>query len=440
MEEIKYDQMKDSGIEWIGDIPKEWKIRKAKNIFEIFGSGSTPDSGNSDYYDGCIKWIQSGDLYKTKYVNDTSKSITEEGRKSSSALKVYSSPFIALAMYGASVGNLSISNIDASVNQAVAVMDSKSNNIKFYYYAFEASKQELIASAQGGTQPNISQILLKNWRLPFPPTNEQSMIAEFLDKKTQEINKGIQIFNKSIELLKGIRKSIIFETVTKGLDNNVEMKDSGVEWIGEIPVEWEYSKIRYTTRLNGRIGWQGLTSDEYTDEGPYLITGTDFSEGKVNLETAVHISYKRWQEAKEIQVKNGDLLITKDGTVGKVAMIDGLDSEASLNSGVLRIRTYNQVDTRYLYWILNSEVFWNWFNYTNGGNSTILHLYQNVFEKFSFPLPNIAVQKKISDFLDKNISTLDESIKKVEESISLAEQIKKSLIYEYTTGKKRVRL
>lgn len=430
-------QMKDSGIEWIGDIPKDWEAKKAKFIFEIFGSGSTPDSGNFDFYDGDINWIQSGDLYRTKFVNETSKTISENGRKSSSALKVYSAPFLALAMYGASVGNLSISNIDASVNQAVAVMDSKKNDIRYYYYAFEASKQELIASAQGGTQPNISQILLKNWKLPYPSYAEQTKISSLLDSETAKLNQIIADAQKSFDILNEARETLIFEAVTKGLNKDISLKDSGVEWIGEIPSCWSYSKIRYTTRLNGRIGWQGLTSDEYTDEGPYLITGTDFVEGKVNFETAVHVPYNRWQEAKDIQVQNGDLLITKDGTVGKVAMIEGLDTEASLNSGVLRIRTNNQVETRYLYWILNSEVFWNWFNYTNGGNSTILHLYQNVFEKFSFPLPDIETQMSIAEYLDDKIDIIDRSIKKVNQIISLSEETKKSLIYEYVTGKKR---
>ena len=279
---------------------------------------------------------------------------------------------------------------------------------------------------------------MKNWNLPTPPQQEQTVIANFLDLETGKIGNLVEFAQKSLEILKETRKSLILETVTKGLNKNVEKKDSGVEWIGQIPTDWKYSKIRYTTKLNGRIGWQGLTSDEYTDEGPYLITGTDFIEGKVNFETAVHVPYKRWQEAKEIQVENGDLLITKDGTVGKVAMIEGLDSEASLNSGVLRIRTDNKVKTRYLYWILNSEVFWHWFNYTNGGNSTILHLYQNVFEKFSFPLPNLTTQIEICEFLDNEISTLDAAINKVKKIIELAESTKKSLIYEYVTGKKRV--
>ena len=156
------------------------------------------------------------------------------------------------------------------------------------------------------------------------------------------------------------------------------MKDSGIEWIGEVPEDWGITKIKFTTQLNGRIGWQGLTSAEYKEEGPYLITGTDFLDGKINFETAVHIDEKRWFEAKQIQVENGDLLITKDGTVGKVAIIEGLNEKASLNSGVLRIQTTENISRRFLFYVLKSDVFWLWFNYTNSGASTILHLYQNI--------------------------------------------------------------
>jgi len=110
------------------------------------------------------------------------------------------------------------------------------------------------------------------------------------------------------------------------------MKPSGIAWIGDIPKEWSMKKIKYISVLKGRIGWQGLTSDEYTDERAFLITGTDFANGHINWDTCVHVPMKRWEQAKDIQIENGDLLITKDGTVGKVAIVDGLNSPASLNS------------------------------------------------------------------------------------------------------------
>ncbi len=211
------------------------------------------------------------------------------------------------------------------------------------------------------------------------------------------------------------------------------MKDSGIKWIGQIPEEWGITKIKFTTQLNGRIGWQGLTSAEYKEEGPYLITGTDFLDGKINFETAVHIDEKRWFEARQIQVENGDLLITKDGTVGKVAIIEGLNEKASLNSGVLRIQTTENISRRFLFYVLKSDVFWLWFNYTNSGASTILHLYQNVFDEFSFTFPNISEQTQIADFLDKKVAQLDKVKSLLEEQIKTLEGYRQSLIYETVT-------
>lgn len=211
------------------------------------------------------------------------------------------------------------------------------------------------------------------------------------------------------------------------------MKESGIDWIGQIPQEWGISKIKFTTQLNGRIGWQGLTSAEYKEEGPYLITGTDFHNGTINFETAVHIDEKRWSEASQIQVENGDLLITKDGTVGKVAIISGLDDKASLNSGVLRIQTIDEIDRRFLYYVLLSDEFWMWFNYTNSGASTILHLYQNVFDEFTFTFPQKNEQQKIADFLDKKTAQLDKVKALLEEQIQKLKDYRASLIYETVT-------
>ena len=209
-------------------------------------------------------------------------------------------------------------------------------------------------------------------------------------------------------------------------------KDSGIEWIGEIPNEWDVSKIKYTSTLHGRIGWQGLTSEEYIEEGPYLITGTDFLKGEIDWDSCVHISEERWAQADKIQIKEGDLLITKDGTVGKTAIVTNLNNKASLNSGVLLInlKTHSK---KYLYWLLNSKVFWEWFDITNSGNSTILHLYQKDFDNFSFPIPPLQEQAAIADFLDKKSEEIDAISAKITHQIQTLKDYRQSLITETVT-------
>ena len=212
-----------------------------------------------------------------------------------------------------------------------------------------------------------------------------------------------------------------------------ELKESGVEWIGKIPNDFNVTKIKHIATLAGRIGWQGLTSAEYTDEGAYLITGVDFSDGKINWDTCVHVPMNRWEEASQIQIEEGDLLITKDGTVGKVAIAENVPGPTSLNSGVLLVRNNENVHTRFLFWTIQSEVFWKWFGIINAGNSTIIHLYQQDFFNFSFPVPDIDEQKRIANYLDKKCSSIDSIIAKEESVIEKLKEYKQSVIIETVT-------
>jgi len=162
-------------------------------------------------------------------------------------------------------------------------------------------------------------------------------------------------------------------------------RDSGVEWIGEVPDGWEIKKIKHTTYVKGRIGWQGLKSDEFIEKGPFLVTGTDFIDGEVNWETCYHVLEERYNEDPYIQIRENDLLITKDGTIGKTAIVKNLPDIACLNSGIFLTRSISEdYITEFMYWILNSVVFSKFIDYTKTG-TTINHLYQNVFVDFAFP-------------------------------------------------------
>lgn len=216
------------------------------------------------------------------------------------------------------------------------------------------------------------------------------------------------------------------------------MKDSGIKWIGNIPDTWNVIKVKYNCSLKGRIGWQGLTTDEYINEGPFLITGTDFNvnDGVINWDSCAHVSEWRYDQAPEIQVHNGDLLITKDGTVGKVAIVTDMIDKATLNSGVMVIRpTEDTYETKFLYYVLKSEEFWKWFNYINSGNTTISHLYQHDLNHFYFAVTNKVEQKAIIDFLDKKYRQADIIVNKVREQIEILETAKRAFITEGVIAK-----
>lgn len=209
-------EMKDSGIEWIGAVPKHWRKGKIKQICKIIGSGTTPLSSNFNYYsDGKYNWIQSGDLYKQDKIVKTEKMITQEALDSYLSLKVYKSPFLVMAMYGASVGNLSLSLIDAATNQACCVMkNDKDNDLIYMYYWLTFVKNDLLMKAEGGSQPNISQDKIKNQFIFTPPINEQKAIADYLDHKTNLINEAIEGKKAQLLSLDEYKKSLIYEYVT----------------------------------------------------------------------------------------------------------------------------------------------------------------------------------------------------------------------------------
>ena len=215
-----------------------------------------------------------------------------------------------------------------------------------------------------------------------------------------------------------------------------EMKNSNIIWLGSIPSDWNILRVKNTSWLKGRIGWDGLKSEEFTDEGPYLITGTDFSDGKVNWDTCAHITEDRFSEDELLHVKEGDLLITKDGTIGKLAIVEGCPEKVSLNSGVMIIRNNSswRYDQKFMYYILGSEVFTQWFESEQKPGSTIRHLYQHQFGEFRFPFPSLSEQRSIVSYLDKKCATIDEAIARRRQIIEKLEEYRKIVTTALISG------
>ena len=212
-----------------------------------------------------------------------------------------------------------------------------------------------------------------------------------------------------------------------------QMKPSGIDWIGDVPSSWKMLKLKYFSYLKGRIGWQGLTADEFIDEGPYLITGTDFENGRIQFDRSYHISEERYAHAPEIQLKIGDLLVTKDGTVGKMAYVDELPGKASLNSHLLLIRPLkNRYDNRFLFWLMSSTVFTGYTDYSQDG-TIMASLSQEKIGNFIAYFPTVDEQVKIADYLDTKCSKLDSIIADLEKQIDTLQKYKKSLITETVT-------
>ncbi len=205
--------MRDSGIEWIGSIPEHWGKDKIIRSFRMIGSGTTPKSTDENNFDGDINWIQSGDI-NGGVMESCKNRVSYETIENCSALKVYSAPFIIVAMYGASVGNTSISSIDGCVNQACCVLSDSALNFNYAFSVIKSCKDYWLRKAVGGGQPNISQETIKQTWIPIPPITEQQAIADYLDEKCADIDSLIQTKQSKIDSLKEYKKSIIYEYVT----------------------------------------------------------------------------------------------------------------------------------------------------------------------------------------------------------------------------------
>ncbi len=211
---------------------------------------------------------------------------------------------------------------------------------------------------------------------------------------------------------------------------NAGFKNSGIAWIGDVPFDWTILKMKHYSYMKGRIGWQGLTADEFTEEGPYLVTGTDFDRGRVCWERSYHISEKRYGEAVPIQLRVGDLLVTKDGTIGKLAYIDELPGKASLNSHLLVIRPVGgKYINRFLYWVLGSTVFQGFYEIASYG-STMDSLTQEKIGEFEFYVPSISEQHAIATFLDAECGKIDSIIDDLERQIQTLKTYQESVINE----------
>ena len=426
-------RMKESGIDWIGQIPEEWEVKGIKHIFEEIGSGTTPQSDNETFYDGDINWIQSGDLYQTDEVIKVSKTITYQGFQSTSALKIYQQPFIALAMYGASVGNVAISCIDACVNQAVVVMLGTSEKVRFGKYAIEASKNNLIFSAQGGTQPNISQNLIKNWNIPQPDSSEQTKIADFLDKKTAQLDKVKALLEEQIQKLKDYRASLIYEAVTKGLDKTVPVKDSGIDWIGQVPQGWGVKAIKYIFDEIGSGSTPKSDNEIFYDGDINWIQSGDLYQTDTVMSVSKTISYQGFKSTSALKIYQPPFvaLAMYGASVGNVAVsyIDACVNQAVVvmlgTSEKVRFGKYAIEASK------NNLVF-------SAQGGTQPNISQNLIKNWSIPQPKNEEQEQIVDFLDKKTVQIEKLIQIKNQQIENVNKQRQTLIYDYVTGKSRV--
>lgn len=429
-------EMKDSGFGWLGKVPANWKVERLQwHLYEINVKNNpirTTNVLSLTNKRGVIPYEEKGAQGNISKENYNEYHLA------------YKDTIVANSM-NILIGSVGYSDYYGCVSPVYYVFKEKEDNdLHFFNYIMQTTQfqKELRKYANGILEIRLrvsSDDILKRM-IAIPEYDEQKRIAIYLDEQCKKIDEIMADIQNQIDTLEDYKKSVISEAVTRGLDPNVEMKDSGVTHIDSIPSHWKTLKLKYASTLKGRIGWQGLRTEEYRDEGPYLVTGTDFNKGYINWSSCVHVSKERFEQDKNIQIQENDLLITKDGTIGKIAMAKECPAEVSLNSGVFIVRNNRKYryNDKFFYYIILSKQFSLWFELAQRGNSTIKHLTQENFYEFTFAYPPIEEQTRIADFLDDKCGRVDSIIEDKKAQLEAIENYKKSLIYEYVTGKKEV--
>jgi len=210
--------LRPSGVEWLGDVPAHWEVWKIAHIFRQIGSGTTPPTNNQEYYDGSISWVTTSEL-RDDIIQDTLKKVSEDAVREFAALRIYPPETLLIALYGATIGRIGLLKIEASTNQACCALASPRNMLPWFsFYCLLAGRGWLMSMAYGGGQPNVSQGIVRNFKLPLPPLSEQRAIVELLDRETAHIDRLTGEIEASLDLLERQRTALISAAVTGRID------------------------------------------------------------------------------------------------------------------------------------------------------------------------------------------------------------------------------
>lgn len=441
-----YPEYKDSGVEWLGDIPTGWELWKLTHAYEEIGSGTTPPSGSDEWYGGDVPWVTTGELRETEIVS-TTKSVTEETLRRFPTLRKYPKGSIAIAMYGATIGRLGIFGIEATTNQACCVL-TKSAVIdnKYLYYWLQAFKPDIVNLASGGGQPNINQEVVASLKISSPEVSGQKKIANFLDYETAKIDTLIEKQQQLIALLKEKRQAVISHAVTKGLNANAPMRDSGVEWLGEVPEHWvkkiKLSAMSESNRgsfVNGPFG-SDLLANELRDEGVPVVYIRDIKRTGYKRKSTVCVTPKKAEQLEVCKVVSGDVIISKVGDPpGDACIYPEGEPNAIITQDVIRIRVDRFIaNPEYLVMLLNSD-FGQMVINDISVEGTRKRVSLGDFKATKFVMPSLDDQDEIVAYVHEQCLKMDALIGKSEDVVVLIRERRTALISAAVTGKIDVR-
>ena len=425
-------KMKDSGIEWIGEIPEGWEIHRIKTHFSIIsGSGFKPElQGQST---GDFPVCKASDISSSGHYLHTSANYITSDIVKSQHFSIIPKGSILFAKIGEAMrkNNRSLCSLDCCVDNNCQGLVPKNISSEFSYYLFTCIDMTWFDNA--GTIPCINNQKLYDCRIPFPSYGEQTLIANHLNIQCAKINEMLFHIRSSIEEYKKLKQAVITQAVTKGVRGEREMKNSGVEWIGEIPKEWVCEKIKYATSISRGLFNHRPRNDEryYNGKYPFIQTGDVANATKYIVSYSQTLNELGKSVSKEFP--KGTLTMTIAANVGDVAI---LNFDAYFPDSVVGFVPNKNIRTLYLFYVFSAmkDEF-----IRTAIKSTQLNLnIDRVKETFIPVTLNVNEQCEIENYLESKCAEIDELIAKKEQLVKELESYKKSLIYEVVTGKREV--
>ena len=429
-----YPKYKDSGIEWLGEIPEGWNVKPLKRILMLF-NGATPKSSETDYWDGNIFWATPDDLGTTEEATivNTKRKITILGYESCGTTLVPKNSLILSTR--APIGHLGVAGVDICTNQGCkSLVFIKEDNTLFYYYLLLTARSELESLGQGTTFKELSAGKLAVVPLTAPPKEEQLAIASFLNRETEKIDNLIAKKERQIELLQEKRTALISHAVTKGLDPIAKMKDSGIEWLGEIPEGWNVKPLKRILMLfNGATPKSSET--DYWDGNIFWATPDDLgtTEEATIVNTKRKITILGYESCGTTLVPKNSLILSTRAPIGHLG-VAGVD--ICTNQGCKSLVFIKEDNTLFYYYLLltaRSELE------SLGQGTTFKELSAGKLAVVPLTAPPKEEQLAIASFLNRETEKIDKLIAKVQESIDKLKEYRQALISAAVTGKIDVR-
>lgn len=429
----RYSIYKPSGVEWLGEVPEHWQVWKVSHAFAQIGSGTTPNTKDLRFYGGDIPWVTTSEL-RENTITDTSEKLTQDALKEHSALSLYPPGTLLIAMYGATIGRLGILGITACTNQACcALAKPKHLDTKFCFYWLWMRRKEIILLSSGGGQPNLNQQKIYSIRIPAPPIQEQKLIAHFLDRETARIDTLITKKRELIDLLQKKRSAIITDTVTKGLNLDVPLKDSGISWIGKVPQHWNVMRLKF---VMSQIVDCLHSTPTYDENGEYLAIRTaDISPGILNLQKARRVSTEDYLERIDrLKPQAEDIIYSREGERFGMAALVPPDVDLCLAQRVMMFRVSIINDPTFIMWALNADCTYHQVKQDTVGATSPRVNIRTITEAW-LPVPPTNEQHKIGQLISNSCLVIDKVINVIETHIEVIQKYRQTLITAAVTGK-----